>query len=117
MIWTKCFIFGAKTKASQDGRYSGEMLKFGIGQSGGYDREGLTVMLASVAKYDRNCIMTGSSVTNVLLEKQLIKNDENFEKLIPLFETYFKIGGTRFQLTYVSKEALKQAKKNPDNYK
>ena len=43
--------------------------------------------------------------------------DESFEKLVYLFETYFKLGGTHFQLTYVSKEDLVNAKKTPDKYK
>lgn len=33
-----------------------------------------------------------------------------------MFETYFKNGGIHFQLTYVSKEDLLAAKKNPENY-
>lgn len=33
-----------------------------------------------------------------------------------MFETYFKNGGVHFQLTYVSKEDLLAAKKNPENY-
>jgi formate C-acetyltransferase len=34
-----------------------------------------------------------------------------------MFETYFKNGGVHFQLTYVSKEDLISAKKNPQDYK
>ena len=93
------------------------MLNFGIGQSEGKDRNGLTALLSSVAKCDPYAILTGPSVTNVLLDEKLVKNDENFEKLVYLFETYFKMGGTHFQLTYVSKEDLVNAKKTPDKYK
>ncbi len=39
------------------------------------------------------------------------------KNLVYLFETYFKMGGTHFQLTYVSKEDLVNAKKMPDKYK
>ncbi len=109
--------FGEKTSATPDGRYDGEPLSFGIGQSDGKDREGLTALLNSVAKYDPNHIMTGPSVTNVLLDERLINDDANFEKLVYVFETYFKNGGTHFQLTYVSKEDLIAAKAEPDKYK
>jgi formate C-acetyltransferase len=34
-----------------------------------------------------------------------------------MFETYFKNGGVHFQLTYVSKEDLINAKKKPDDYR
>lgn len=110
-------FFGDNTKATPDGRFDGDMISFGIGQSEGKDRNGLTALLSSVAKCDTYSILTGPSVTNILLDEQLVKNDENFEKLVYLFETYFKMGGTHFQLTYVSKEELINAKKSPDKYK
>ena len=110
-------FFGNNTKATPDGRFDGDMINFGIGQSEGKDRNGLTALLSSVAKCDPCSILTGPSVTNVLLDEQLVKKDENFEKLVYLFESYFKMGGTHFQLTYVSKEDLINAKKSPDKYK
>ena len=110
-------FFGDATKATPDGRYDGDMLTFGIGQGGGKDREGLTALLNSVAKCDPYSILTGPSVTNILLDEQLVKKDESFEKLVYVFETYFKMGGTHFQLTYVSKEDLISAQKEPEKYK
>lgn len=110
-------MFGSRTKATPDGRHSGEMLKFGIGQSGGCDREGLTALLSSVAKCDKHHIMTGASVTNVYLDEKLVKNDASFKKLTKLFEAYFLMGGSHFQLNYVSKEDLKRAKITPDEYR
>ena len=44
-------------------------------------------------------------------------NDEHFEKTVKLFESYFRNGGIHFQLTYVSKEDLLCAQKDPDSYK
>ena len=110
-------FFGNNTRATPDGRFDGDMINFGIGQSEGKDRNGLTALLSSVAKCDTYSILTGPSVTNVLLDEQLVKNNDNFEKLVYLFETYFKMGGTHFQLTYVSKEDLLNAKITPDKYK
>ena len=110
-------LFGEGTKATPDGRHAGDMTNFGIGQTGEKDREGLTSLLMSIAKCDPENIMVGPSVTNVLIEESLIKNDDNFEKLVTLFETYFKSGGTHFQLTYVSKDDLINAQKEPEKYK
>ncbi len=109
--------FGENTKATPDGRYDGDMLKFGIGQNEGRDKNGLTALLNSVAKLDPHAIACGSTVTNITLDEQLIKNDDNFEKTVDMFEAYFKNGGTHFQLTYVSQEDLINAKKTPDDYK
>lgn len=47
----------------------------------------------------------------------MIRNDESFEKLVDMFETYFKNGANHFQLSYVSKEDLLNAKVTPEKYK
>ena len=109
--------FGEHTKATPDGRYSGDMLKFGLGQSEGRDREGLSALLNSIAKVDPNGIGCGSTVTNITLDEQLIKNNDHFEKTVDLLLTYFQNGGVHFQLTYVSKEDLICAQETPDEYK
>ncbi len=108
--------FGERTKATPDGRFAGDNLKFGRGQSEGRDREGLAAYLNSVAKVDPTGIGCGSTVTNVNIDEALIKNDESFEKMVDLFITYFKNGGVHFQLTYVSKEDLVCAKEKPEDY-
>ena len=88
-----------------------------MGQSEGKDRSGLTALLNSIARVDPNAIGCGSTVTNIMLDEQLIKNDTNFNKTADLLETYFKNGGVHFQLTYVSREDLLNAKKAPEKYK
>lgn len=108
--------FGEKTKATPDGRYSGDWLKFGISQSDGRDRNGLTALLNSIAKLDDNAIGCGSTVINLTLDEALIKKEDNFEKMVDMFETYFKNGGVHFQLTYVSTEDLLKAKEKPQAY-
>ena len=110
-------FFGSALKATPDGRFAGDATNFGIGQSQGKDRNGLTALLNSVAKCDPEAVLTGPSVTNVLIDEKLIKDDDNFEKLVDLFQTYFQNGGTHFQLTYVSREDLMNAKKTPEDYK
>lgn len=76
-----------------------------------------TALLNSIAKLDPYAISCGSTVTNVTIDEQLMKNDNNFEKTVDMFETYFKNGGVHFQLTYVSKEDLINAKAAPEDYK
>ncbi len=108
--------FGSKTKATPDGRAAGDIIKFGLGQSEGRDRHGLTAYLNSVAKVDPFAIACGSTVTNVSLDEKLITDDENFEKTVNIFETYFRLGGVHFQLTYVKKEDLIKARVTPEQY-
>lgn len=109
--------FGEKMEATPDGRYRGESLKFGLGQSEGKDRNGLTALLNAIAKVDPAGIGCGSTVTNVMIDEQLIQQDSNFEKTVDLFEAYFKKGGVHFQLTYVSREDLLHARCNPEQYR
>ena len=109
--------FGEQTQATPDGRCSGEPLQFGLGQSGGRDRNGLAALLNAVARIDPNGIGCGCTVTNLTVDEQLIRNDESFAKLADMLETYFLNGGVHFQLTYVSRQDLLCAKANPDDYR
>ena len=109
--------FGERTKATPDGRKNGDVLKFGLYQSEGRDREGLTALLHAIATVDPNGIGCGSTVTNFTIDETLIQNDDNFEKTVDLLLTYFQNGGVHFQLTYVSKEDLICARQTPDDYK
>lgn len=109
--------FGNLTKATPDGRYDGDILSFGIGQTNGRDREGLTALLNSVAQYDPCRIMCGPSVTNILMDERMIRDDANFEKTVLMMRTYLKKGGLQYQLNYVSADELRKAKENPAAYK
>ena len=110
-------IFGERTKATPDGRYAGDNLKFGLSQSEGKDREGLSALLNSIAKADKTGIGCGSTVTNITIDEQLIKKDDNFEKTVDLFLAYFQNGGVHFQLNYLSREELLKAQATPAEYK
>ena len=108
--------FGDHTAATPDGRRNGDMLKFGLGQSEGRDREGLTALLNSISSVDPYGIACGSTVTNLMIDHCLVENDDSFERTVDLLLTYFQNGGVHFQLTYVSKEDLIRAKENPSDY-
>ncbi|MBQ7257075.1 MAG: hypothetical protein IJS60_05220 [Abditibacteriota bacterium] len=110
-------LLGKGIKATPDGRHDGDIISFGIGQSEGRDKETLTALLLSVAGFDKYGITRGDTVTNVMVDQALIRDDKQFEKLVDLFETFFKMGGMHYQLTYVSKEELLEAKKNPDKHR
>lgn len=111
-------FFGAVTGATPDGRYKGAPFKtIGAGQTEGRDREGLTALLNSVAKYDPTRHFAGVTVTNVNVDSALIYNDANFEKTVKLFETYFMNGGAQLQINAVKKEDLLAAKETPEKYK
>ncbi|MBO7761989.1 MAG: hypothetical protein J6T24_04255 [Clostridia bacterium] len=109
--------FGEGTLATPDGRRKGDALKFGLGQSEGRDREGLSALLHAIATADPTGIGCGSTVTNLLLDEKLMRDEENFEKTVDLLLTYFKSGGVHFQLNYVSREDLLAARATPEDHK
>lgn len=108
--------FGDSTRATPDGRRDGDMLKFGISQSQGRDKDGVLPLLCAVATLDDNAIACGSTVTNISLDSEIVKNDDSFEKLCLMIEGYFKMGGVHIQLTYVSRDDLIRAQKSPEEY-
>lgn len=108
--------FGDSTRATPDGRRDGDMLKFGISQSQGRDKDGVLPLLCAVATLDDNAIGCGSTVTNISLDSEIVKNDDSFKKLCLMIEGYFKMGGVHIQLTYVSRDDLIRAQKSPEEY-
>ena len=110
-------VFGALTQATPDGRVAGSALLFGFGQSDGKDHDGMTSLLLSVAHADPTGIMCGNSILNVSVDENTVRDEESFEKLVTLVETYFREGGLHVQLNHVATEDLIAAKKEPDKYK
>jgi trans-4-hydroxy-L-proline dehydratase len=108
--------FGNATTATPDGRYDGDPISFGHGQSDGRDRCGLPALLNSVAKSDPEDILSGPSVTNIMLDEQIVRNEDSFQKLVDMMETYLHNGGIHFQLSYVSREDMINAQITPEKY-
>jgi len=107
--------FGEGTKATPDGRCSGEPLSYGISQTNAKARNGLTALMNEISKFDPHGI-SSATVTNFNLDPSYGRDSESFEKTVRLLETFFKSGGIQFQLNYTSCEELLCAKANPDEY-
>ena len=54
---------------------------------------------------------------NLSIDETTVRDEQGFERLVSLIETYFREGGLHVQLNHVSREELLAAKKDPDNYK
>lgn len=109
--------YGSLTQATPDGRVAGSALTFGSGQTFGKDREGATSHLLSVAQMDTTKIMCGNTIMNLSVDEKTLTDDDTFEKMVLMIETYFKAGGLHIQLNHVSREDLLAAQKDPDSYK
>jgi pyruvate formate-lyase/glycerol dehydratase family glycyl radical enzyme len=109
-------IMGLQTAATLDGRKKGEPLADGISPRQGLDRNGPTSIVKSAAKLDQMNTMNGT-LLNMRFHPNAVKGQEGTEKLRSVIETYFDMKGMQVQLNVVSAETLRDAQKNPDQYK
>lgn len=108
--------FGSMTQATADGRRAGTPLTFGSNQTMGKDKDGATSHLLSVAQMDSSGIMCGNTIMNLSVDEKILTDEESFEKMVMMIESYFKAGGLHIQLNHVSKEDLLAAQKSPEEY-
>ncbi|MDR0916692.1 MAG: hypothetical protein LBN02_05830 [Oscillospiraceae bacterium] len=109
-------MFGSVTKATPDGRLSGEPLADGIAAPQGYDKQGPTMVLASVAAIDQSRFANGT-LMNLKFHPNAINGADGVTKLTQLIKTYFTLGGMELQINVVSADTLKKAQTNPENYR
>ena len=108
--------FGRVTGPTPDGRKAGEDMSFGSGPAMNHGTDAATSALLSVAKMDPEHMMVGGGIMNLSLPASTVCDDNEFEKVVILVETYFREGGIHLQLNHVSRETLIDAQKRPEQY-
>jgi len=108
--------FGAITGATPDGRHKGDFLSFGGGPSAEHGPDTSTSVLLAAAQMDPEGAMCGTSILNISVPPSVVTDDGDFEKLVVMVETYFRMGGLHLQLNHVSRETLIDAQKHPEKY-
>jgi formate C-acetyltransferase len=106
--------FGQMTGALPNGRSAGEPLSDGISPTHGADVHGPTAVIKSAAKIDH--ARTGGTLLNMKLTPQLLEG-EGIEKLLHLIRSYFRLDGHHIQFNVVTAQTLRDAQKNPDQYR
>ena len=109
-------LFGAVTGATPDGRKAGETLSFGCGPAMNHGTDAATSQLLAAAKMDPEHVMCGGAIMNLSLPASTVYDENEFEKVVLLVETYFREGGIHLQLNHVSRETLIDAQKHPERY-
>ena len=102
--------------SSPDGRYVGVPLADGISPVQQMDRNGPTAILVSVSNIDQKQYPNGT-LLNMKFHPTSMRGEEGVTKLKNLIQAYFDMGGMEMQINVVSAETLRDAQKNPDNYK
>ncbi len=107
--------FGSVTGATPDGRYAGQPQSEGISPVQGADRNGPTAVIKSMGKMDH--VKTGGTLLNMKFTPNLLEDENGVTQLAHLIRTYFKMGGHHVQFNVVSADILRDAQRNPQNYR
>lgn len=116
MLPTTCHVyFGSVTGATPDGRNAGQPFSEGISPVQGADRRGPTAVLKSAAKMDHT--RTGGTLLNMKFSPNVLEGDEGIDRLAQLVRAYFRLDGHHVQFNVVRGETLREAQKNPEQYR
>lgn len=116
MLPTTCHVyFGSVMNASPEGRLKGLPLADGISPVKGADRNGPTGVIKSASKMEH--IKTGGTLLNQKFTPSVVEGEKGLDSMAAVVRSYFKLGGHHIQFNVVSRETLRDAQKNPDEYK
>lgn len=105
------FWMGFSAGATADGRKKGKAFAIGNSPTAGYDKNGLTSLLNSLAKVDA---ANGGAVSNIKISREFFTEER--PKLEALFNTFFAKGGMQANLSVVNKDDLEAALKEPEKH-
>jgi formate C-acetyltransferase len=109
--------FAPMTGALPNGRRRGEpMTDASVSAMPGTDVEGITALMKSAAQAV-DTVRFNSNHFNVKLLPSFLEGANGTRILWSLTRTYFDLGGCHVQFNCVDTETLKDAQKNPSNYK
>ncbi|MBQ2897097.1 MAG: glycyl radical protein [Clostridia bacterium] len=107
---------GAQTGATPDGRLAYTPVADGVSPCAGRDVNGPTAAANSVSKLD-HFIASNGTLFNMKFHPSALKGRAGLESFVSLIRAYFDQKGSHMQFNVVSRETLRDAQKNPENYK
>jgi len=107
--------FGKQTKATPDGRCSGDPISKNAGATISRDRCGITSLINSVGKLDHADFPDGS-VLDLMLHPSAVRGPGGARVVADLVRTYFARGGMFIHFNVFDAEALKDARRHPERY-
>jgi len=113
---TANIAFGKQVGATPDGRKAKEPLAEGISPAAGKDTKGPTAAMKSVTKIDHTRMMKGI-IYNQKFNPSFLENREGLLKFSQMLRGYCDLNGFHVQFNIISADTLKDAQKNPDEYK
>lgn len=116
LSWNYWIAYAPSTAATPDGRKRGSYLSNGLGAVNGAERKGPTAAARSVAKLSLESAPSGDSHT-ISLSPSLVRDEEHREKLRAFLRGYGEAGGTAVQFNIIDVNTLREAQKNPEEYR
>jgi len=109
--------FGLNTAATPDGRKAREALNDGgISPSQGRDKKGATAVAKSVGKLDLVRVYHGA-ILNQRFHPNLLEREDKLKLFIQYIRTFMDLGGWHIQFNVLTTDILRDAQKNPENYR
>jgi len=107
---------GMMVGATPDGRKAGEPLADNISPAPGSDIKGPTAVFKSASKIN-HIEITNGTILNVKFHPSALEGKKSLRKFAMGIKTFFDLGGFQTQFNIVSIKTLKDAQKNPDQYR
>ena len=103
-------------KSLREGTEFETPLSDGISPKQGLDKNGPAAILKSASKLETRKFRNGT-LLNLKFHPKVLEGEHGVDKLKSLIQTFFDLEGMHVQYNVVSTETLKDAQKNPENYK
>lgn len=107
---------GKVVGATPCGRKSEMPLTEGVSPFAGTDTSSPIAAMKSAAKLNHD-VHTGGTLLNLRLSKDMFKNRRGMANIASTVRSYFNMGAFHVQFNVISDEVLKDAQKNPEDYK
>lgn len=113
--WADSLRFGRNVGATPNGRRAGEPSSHGANPNPGFRRDGaVTAICKAVAAVQ--CGFGNTSPLQLELDASFASGPDPAGRLMALFRTHFKLGGTLINVNIVDAEKLRAAQKDPSRY-
>lgn len=106
---------GKVVGALPSGRKAWAPLADGCSPFQGYDTNGPTAAIKSVAKIDHRR-HTAGTLLNMKLNPELVNNERGLDNLAALIRSFFELGGFHIQFNVLSSEMLRAAQQDPERH-
>lgn len=107
---------GNGTGASPDGRLAAEQVASNFSPSAGAMTRGITGALLSFTKMNLDVIPLGSPL-DLGMAEQYVKGQEGTRRLVGIMDTFVEMGGNLLTISVADAHILRDAQKNPEQYK